>query len=71
MSLVKEALEVLDLYNIKYNYYLINSDEQFKRISNITSFKTFPQIFIKDKFIGGYSELADLCTNGNLSIHIN
>ena len=67
----KRALNLLDSFNIKYNYYLINSDEEFLKIVNRTSFNTFPQIFIKNQFIGGYSELADLSRNGNLIKLIN
>tara|TARA_Y100001968_G_scaffold262278_1_gene250490 strand:- start:501 stop:1112 length:612 start_codon:yes stop_codon:yes gene_type:complete len=62
----KRALKLLDSYNIKYNYHLINSDDDFRMISNRTSFNTFPQIFIKNKFIGGYSELSNLSINGDL-----
>ena len=67
----KRALKLLDSYNIKYNYYMINNDDDFKKISNRTSFNTFPQIFIKNEFIGGYSELAELSDNGNLNKIIN
>ncbi len=62
----KRAIKLLDSFNIKYNYYLITSDDQFQEISNRTSFNTFPQVFIKNEFIGGYSELSDLATNGKL-----
>ena len=62
----KRALKLLDSNNIKYKSYLINSDEEFKKINNRSSFNTFPQIFINNEFIGGYSELLDLYKNGNL-----
>ena len=62
----KRALKVLDSYHIKYNYHLITSDHEFKKISNNTSINTFPQIFINNEFIGGYSELANLANNGSL-----
>ena len=62
----KRAIKILDSFNIKYNYYLIASDEQFKRINDRTSIKTFPQIFIRNKFIGGYAELSKLSSNGDL-----
>ena len=60
----KRALKLLDSIEVKYNYHLINNDDDFKNISNRTSFKTFPQIFIKNEFIGGYSELYNLISNG-------
>tara|TARA_Y100001968_G_C19342540_1_gene710283 strand:- start:457 stop:1068 length:612 start_codon:yes stop_codon:yes gene_type:complete len=63
----KRALKLLDSNNIKYNYFLINSDDEFKKINNRTSFNTFPQIFIKNEFIGGYSELLELSNNGKLN----
>ncbi len=64
--LSKRALKLLDSYKIKYNSYLITGDDEFKKISNRTSFNTFPQIFIKNKFIGGYFDLLDLSNNGKL-----
>ena len=56
----KRALKLLDSFHIKYNSYLITNDEEFKKISNITSISTFPQIFINNQFIGGYSELSKI-----------
>ncbi len=67
----KRSLRLLDSYHINYNYYLINSDEDFKKINDRTSFNTFPQIFIRNEFIGGYSELVELSNNGNLNKLIN
>ena len=67
----KRALKLLNSYNIKYNYHLISNDYEFMKINNRTPFNTFPQIFIKNKFIGGYSELADISRNGNLFKIIN
>ncbi|MBW3041803.1 PCC domain-containing protein [Prochlorococcus marinus] len=67
----KRALKLLDSYNIDYNYNLITNDDEFKKISNITSVNTFPQIFINNEFIGGYSELAKLSTLGSLNKLIN
>tara|TARA_Y100001968_G_C18700232_1_gene410939 strand:- start:114 stop:410 length:297 start_codon:yes stop_codon:yes gene_type:complete len=56
----KRALKLLDSYPIKYNYYHINNDYNFNKISHKTSIDTFLQIFINNEFIGGYSELLDL-----------
>ena len=67
----KRALKLLDSYNIKYKYNLITNDEEFKNISMRTSINIFPQIFINNEFIGGYSELAELSSNGNLIKLIN
>ncbi|WP_269605372.1 PCC domain-containing protein [Prochlorococcus marinus] len=62
----KRALKLLESFNIKYNSYLITNDEEFKKISNKSSISTFPQIFINNRFIGGYSELSNLSVNGDL-----
>ena len=66
----KRALKLLDSYSIKYNSHLITNDEEFKKISSRTSINHFPQIFINDEFIGGYSELLDLSDKGILNKHI-
>ena len=67
----KRALKLLAANNINYNYHLINSDDEFDEISNKTSFNSFPQIFIRNQFIGGYSELAELSLSGHLENLIN
>tara|TARA_Y100001968_G_scaffold162304_1_gene148447 strand:- start:536 stop:1147 length:612 start_codon:yes stop_codon:yes gene_type:complete len=62
----KRALKLLDSYNIKYKYHVITNDNEFSTIINRTFINKFPQIFIKNEFIGGFSELSDLSKNGNL-----
>ena len=53
-------------YQIKYNSYVIKNDDEFKIIINKSSISIFPQIFINNKFFGGYSELSNLSVNGYL-----
>ncbi len=62
----KRALELLDSFNVNYNSHIITNDEEFNKISNLTSISTFPQIFVNNQFIGGYSELSNLSSNGDL-----
>ena len=62
----KRALKLLDSFHLKYNAHIINNDEEFNKIRNITTISTFPQIFINNKFIGGYSELSNLSSKGDL-----
>ena len=62
----KRALKLLDSIYLTYNSFLITNDEEFYKISNKTSITTFPQIFINDQFIGGYSELLKLSDKGDL-----
>ncbi len=64
---LKRALKLLDSFHIKYKSYFITNDEEFKEISNKTFVTTFPQIFIYNQFIGGYSELSNLSSKGDLN----
>ena len=63
----KRALNLLDSNDIKYKYSVITNDEEFQYIINRTSINNFPQIFINNEFIGGYSELLDLSNSGILN----
>ena len=40
--------------------------EDFQKLKEKTGMRTVPQIFIKDKFIGGFQELAHLNDQGSL-----
>ena len=62
----KRAFKPIDSLNIKYNSHIIITDEEFNKINNITSIFSFPQIFINNQFIGGYSELSNIATKGDL-----
>ncbi len=63
----KRALKLLDSFHVKYISHLITNDDEFNKIRKKTSISTFPQIFINDRFVGGYSELSTLSANGDLS----
>ncbi len=41
-------------------------DAAWDRLEKETGYKTMPQIFIGEKFIGGYSQLASLNASGEL-----
>ena len=62
----KRALKLLDSFHIKYNLHIITNDDEFNKVRKKTSISTFPQIFINDRFIGGYSELSKLSAKGDL-----
>ncbi len=44
----------------------VSEDADFEALVKRTGWKTVPQIFIGDTFIGGFRELADLDRNGSL-----
>ena len=67
----KRALQLLDSFNIKYNTYEITNDEDFQYIKSKTFSSIFPQIFINEKFIGGYTELSNLSSKGDFFSLIN
>lgn len=46
-------------------------DATWKRLEKQTGFKTMPQIFIGDRFVGGYTELARLEDSGELDSVVN
>lgn len=45
---------------------LDGKDDELEALRNRTNFKTVPQIFINDKMIGGYTDLAALDQSGEL-----
>ena len=67
MPLVQKSSLTSYSFHIKYNYYVITNDDEFNKISRKSSISTFPQIFINNQFIGGYSELSNLAAKGDLS----
>ncbi len=63
----KRAMRLLSTLSIPYEVEVISSESEFNQIKKITEISTFPQIFIDDKFIGGYSDLLELHSSGNLN----
>ncbi|MGE4130925.1 MAG: glutaredoxin 3 [Bdellovibrionales bacterium] len=41
-------------------------DDELQTLRNLTGQRTIPQIFIGDEMIGGFTELAQLATSGEL-----
>ena len=67
---VKKARKALDTAGIKYQYlefgsYFSHWKERLA-IKLWSGWPTFPQVFIKGKLIGGYSDLAQMIAKGEL-----
>ena len=58
---------MLRTLQISHEVKVIKNDNDFKSHNKITNYNSFPQIFINGKFIGGYSELAELHSSGKLN----
>ena len=71
----KKTIELLEQNKITYKYYLIDNhyniffkvlDELIKLYPNMKirhHYRTVPVIFIKKKFIGGYTDLKNILNN--------
>ena len=61
------ALDLLNSMNIKYiNIDETHDDEDLKKAQEKENYFTIPMIYIKGKFIGGYTELKELSDSGKL-----
>ena len=63
----ERAIRMLRTLQVQHEIKVIKNDNDFKSLNKITNFNSFPQIFIDEKFIGGYSELAELHSSGKLN----
>ncbi len=63
----ERAIRMLRTLQISYEIKVIENDNEFNLLNKITKYSRFPQIFIDNEFIGGYSELADLRATGKLN----
>jgi glutaredoxin len=45
--------------NIEYKYYHLDEDYTLMQLWELVKFKTFPQIWVDDEHIGGYTELKE------------
>ena len=55
----KRAIRLLNSLSIPHEVILIDNDESFQKIMVKSKHNTFPQIFLDDKFFGGYDELSE------------
>lgn len=66
----KKARELLDAQGLRYHYMEYGSYfSEWKRRSAIkmwTGWQTFPMIFVKGQFIGGFDDLKALVNSGEL-----
>ena len=63
----ERAIRMLRTLQVEHEIKAIKNDNDYKILNKITKYSSFPQIFINGKFIGGYSELAELHFSGKLS----
>ena len=63
----KRAIRLLNSLSIPHEVSLIENDESFQKIMARSGHNTFPQIFLDDKFFGGYDELSEQAKFDNLS----
>ncbi len=63
----KRAIRLLNSLSIPYEVTLIDNDESFQKIMVKSNHNTFPQIFLDDKFFGGYDQLSEQAKLDKLS----
>ena len=63
----KRAIRLLNSLSIPHEVTLIENDESFKKVLAQSSHNTFPQIFLDNKFFGGYDELSEQAKLDKLS----
>ena len=61
------AIRMLRTLQIPHEIKVVKNDDDFASLFKRSKYSTFPQIFIDEEFIGGYSELAELHASGKLS----
>ena len=63
----KRAIRLLNYLSIPHEVTLIDNDENFQKIRIKSNHNTFPQIFLDNKFFGGYDELSEQAKLDKLS----
>ena len=61
------AVRMLRTLQIPHEIKVIENDEAFNSLHKRSNYSSFPQIFIDEEFIGGYTELSELHASGKLS----
>ena len=62
----ERAVRIVRTLGLPHRISLIETEEAFLNLKKRSNSASFPQIFIDDKFIGGYAELVDLNGSGKL-----
>ena len=58
---------LLDKRNVQYEEYWVDLDQgKLRELIKLTGRQTVPQIFIDDKYIGGFDELSEYDLDGGL-----
>ena len=63
----KRAIRLLNSLSITHKVTLIDNDESFQKIMTKSGHNTFPQIFLNNKFFGGYDEVSEQAKLDKLS----
>ena len=63
----KRAIRLLNSLSIPHEVNLIDNDESFQKLMVRSNHNTFPQIFLNNKFFGGYDELSEQAKFDELS----
>ncbi len=61
------AIRMLRTLQIPHEINVVKNDDDFSSLHQRSKYSSFPQIFIDEEFIGGYSELAELHASGKLT----
>ncbi len=61
------AVRMLRTLQIPHKIKVVENDNDFNTLHKRSNYSSFPQIFINEQFIGGYSDLAELHASGKLS----
>ena len=54
----KRATRLLNSLSIPHQSILVQNDDSFQKVMNQSKHNTFPQIFLDNRFFGGYDELS-------------
>ena len=63
----KRAIRLLNSLSIPHEVTIIDNDKNFQKIMVKSNHNTFPQIFLDNKFFGGYYELSEQAKLDKLS----
>ena len=56
-SFCTSAKQLCETYNLEHRYYSLDTDYSIEELWNKVTFKTFPQVFVDNECIGGFSDL--------------